>query len=320
MPLRRFAILAASAAIACGGSAAHPVAASSPPPPSPPAEEPSAASAGAGGSIPPEPPSPGGAENGPPEPSDAPPLATTPSTRGWLGVELEAPGPGEGGARIGKVVPRSPADAAGLQTGDVIVRLDEQPVASPADVIGVVASRPAGSRIGVVLKRGTAPRLLPVTLGSYPERDQLYRMSFVDLPAPSFELLSTAKGTFTPTLSAQRGKVVVVEFWASWCVACRALIPHMNDLYSRYSARGLAVVGITADGTMQAATAASELGMEFPILSDETGKTMRAYDARAIPAVFVIDRRGTVRDVMVGYDRARVAQVDALVQRLLAER
>lgn len=319
----RLAILAGLAAIACGGRSAHTV---SVPPPPPPAgaqtrpEEP--ASGAARDDLPPLETAiaPGLPEEAPTESAPSNGGTPVPAARGWLGVELESAGPSESGVRIGRVVPRSPADSGGLRTGDLIIRLDEQAVASPADVIAVVSSHPAGSRIGVVLKRGTADRLLAVTLGSYPERDQLYRMSFVDLPAPSFELLRTAKGSFTPTLAAQRGKVLVLEFWASWCVACRALIPHMNQLHARYASRGLSVLGITADPVAQAATSATDLGMEFPIASDETGKTMKAYDARAIPAVFVIDRRGTVRDVMVGYDPSRVGQVDALVERLLAER
>ena len=60
--------------------------------------------------------------------------------------------------------------------------------------------------------------------------------------------------------------------------------------------------------------------MTYPVAADESGKTTIAYQARAIPAVFVIDRRGTVRDVMVGYDAVRLPQLDALVERLIAER
>lgn len=243
-----------------------------------------------------------------------------PTQRGWLGVELSAHDPGQAGVVVEFVVPRSPADEAGVKPGDVLLRLDETPVSSPEDVKRFVAAHPVGTRLGIVLRRGSADRLFAATLAGFPEREDLYRMSFVDRPAPPLELLQTAKGSFTPTLAAQKGRVLLVEFWAPWCVACRALIPHMNQLHAAYEARGLSVLGITGDPVVRAASAAGELGMEFPIASDETGKTMRAYAARAIPAVFVIDRRGTVRDVMVGYDPVRIAKVDALVRALLAER
>jgi peroxiredoxin len=172
----------------------------------------------------------------------------------------------------------------------------------------------------VALRRGAADRLVAVTLGSMPEREEIYRMSFVDQPAPPFEELVAANGSFTPTLKAQRGHVVVLEFWAPWCVACRALIPHMNQLHERYRARGVQVIAITAEPRASAAAAASDLGMNYPIAADESGKTCSAYQARAIPAVFVIDRSGTVRDVMVGYDVRRLPKLDALVEHLVAAR
>ena len=217
-------------------------------------------------------------------------------------------------------MPKSPAEKAGLLAGDLITRLDEQSVGAPADVIGVVSRRQAGTRLGVALKRQNTDRLVAVTLGALPERDEIYRMTFVDQPAPDFEQLATASGSFKPTLAAQRGQVVVVEFWAPWCVACRALIPHMNQWHAKYASRGVRIVGITAEPVAQAASAATELGMKYAVASDESGKTIMAYQAMAIPAVFVIDRGGTVRDVMVGYDTVRLPKLDALVERLIAER
>jgi peroxiredoxin len=309
----RFAALAALALSACASSPAPTVAIRTPPaPPAPPPAKPSPATdpegqIGLGESD---------QDEGSPDADDAPPG----QGRGWLGVELEPAAPDEGGVRVARVVPKSPAEKAGLLAGDLIQRLDSEPVGAPADVIGIVSRRQAGTRVGVALKRQKADRLAVVTLGAYPEQDEIYRMTFVDQPAPQLEGLKTAQGSFAPSIAAQRGQVVVVEFWASWCVACRALIPHMNQWHAQYAARGLRVIGITGDPLARAATAAKELGMEYPIAADESGKTIMAYQARAIPAVFVIDRAGTVRDVMVGYDAVRLPKLDALVLRLLAER
>jgi peroxiredoxin len=255
-------------------------------------------------------------DEGSPDADDAPPG----EGRGWLGVELEPAAPDEGGVRIARIVPKSPAEKAGLAAGDLIQRLDSESVAAPADVVGIVSRRRAGTRVGVAFKRQHADRLAMVTLETYPDQDEIVRMTFVDQPAPQLEGLKTAQGTFAPTIAAQRGQVLVVEFWAPWCVACRALIPHMNQWHAQYAARGLHVVGITGDPLARAATAAKELGMEYPVASDESGKTIMAYQARAIPAVFVIDRAGTVRDVMVGFDAVKLPKLDALVLKLLAER
>jgi peroxiredoxin len=215
------------------------------------------------------------------------------------------------------LIPGSPAAKAGVLGGDVIVRLDNDAVEQPSDVVQWVSRRPSGTRVGLMIKRRKADRLIGVRLGAYPEGDELVRMAFIDRPAPAFELLKTAQGNITPTLAAQRGKVLVVEFWAPWCVACRALIPHMNQWHAQYAARGLRVLGITNERVARASMVARQLGMDFPVLADETGKTTRAYHARAVPMVLIIDRSGTVRDIMVGYDSKKLLQLDSLVRQLI---
>lgn len=299
---------------ACGGSTPATVAVA-PPPPAPVAPEPKPEPA-ATASEPGE-----GAENGPAQveasaPDEPAPVAPE---RGWLGVELE-PAPDLGGVRINNVVPHSPAEAAGLMPGDVILKIEGDAVPSPGNVVAAVGGRKPGTPVGIALKRGKLDKLVTVTLGGAPELDELARMTFVDRPAPMFAELRSAKGSFTTTLTAQHGQVVVLEFWAPWCAACRLLIPHMNDLHSQYAARGLRVIGVTMEPVSRAASAANELGMDYSIASDESGKTTRAYKASAIPAVFAIDRSGNVRDVMIGYDAARLGKFEELVKRLVAER
>jgi thiol-disulfide isomerase/thioredoxin len=240
--------------------------------------------------------------------------------QGWLGVELEPPATGEAGVRIARVVPHSPADQAGLAAGDLIERLDGESVSAPEDVVGIVGSHAAGSRIGVALKRLHTDRLISVTLSARASRDEVLRMGFVGEPAPPLDGLHLAKGSLVPTLGAQRGHVVLIEFWAPFCMPCRALIPHLNQLHAQYAARGLSILGVTLAPVTRAAAAATDLGMEYPIASDESERTSRAYQASATPMVFLLDRGGTVREVIVGYDAPRLAKLDQLVDRLIAER
>lgn len=299
---------------ACGGSK-PPVVAVQPPPASPAAAQPAP-------SAPAEPAETTSADpNGAPAQIEAAPdePAPAPRERGWLGVELE-PAPDEGGVRITNVIPHSPAENAGLAPGDVILRIEGDPTPSPSNVVMAVAGRRPGTTIGLALKRARADKLVSLALGTAPDPDELMRMTFVDRPAPSFHELRAARGNFGTTIASQRGQVVILEFWAPWCAACRLLIPHMNDWHAQYAARGVRVIGVTVESVPRAAAAAAELGMDYGIAADESGKTMVAYKANAIPAVFAIDRSGTVRDVMIGYDAERVAQFGELVKRLVAER
>jgi len=102
-------------------------------------------------------------------------------------------------------------------------------------------------------------------------------------------------GGKTFPLSEQRGKVVVLDFWASWCVPCVAALPHLQELYHAEKERGLEVVAINYLETPAAAIAfARELDIEIPIgLYDDVLDDV--FDVKALPTLFIADRRGDLR-------------------------
>lgn len=249
----------------------------------------------------------------PPAPDARP--AEPVSTRGWLGVAL---GPDPKGAVVDRVVPGSPAKQAGLETGDVITSVAGEPIKGPSDVVRIVAQHEKGERLPIGLVRDGEARLLPVVLAGRPVDSDITRMSFVGQPAPELGVLKTVKGSVTPTLQALRGKVVVLEFWASWCAVCRFMVPTLNEWQARFGPQGAVVLGVTVDSVTVASTAANQLGMSYSLASDHEGTATQAYAANAIPTLFIIDKKGTVREVIIGYSEAELAQAEALIDRLLA--
>ena len=237
---------------------------------------------------------------------------------GWLGVELLASPSGQAGVLVRHVVHGSPADQADLRSGDVLLRVHGEAVDGPADVARLVGERGAGRRLNLVLRRGTQERLVAVLLAAVPTGDEILHMSYVGAPAPPLQALTAARGHPPLTLGAVRGQVTLVEFWSPWCTVCRMLIPVMNDWHERYRARGVQFVAITTEPPSQAAQAAAGLGMDCPVASDESEQTTLAYRALALPTLFVIDPDGTVRDVMVGFSRRKMRQVQALIEELVA--
>ncbi len=236
---------------------------------------------------------------------------------GWLGVELAAQPPTEAGVMVRDVVPHSPAQAAGLSAGDILISIDGEVVSRPGDVVRLIAQRRAGARVAVAFRRGDADRLAAVVLEARPDLDEQMRKTYVGAPAPSFRSLTTVQGSVPADVSALKGKVVIVEFWASWCVPCRLSAPKLNAWHERWKAEGLEVLGVTTDPATFATQAALEFGIHYSIASDESGQTSRAYRALSIPTLFVIDRSGVVRDVVVGYSSDRLAQTEQLVQELV---
>ena len=103
-------------------------------------------------------------------------------------------------------------------------------------------------------------------------------------------------------LHEQRGQVVLVNFWATWCAPCRQEMPHLNRLYDKYRASGFVLLGVNVDDdARKAAELAARLDVKFPVLLDSDKKVSRAYDASAMPSTVVIDRDGKVRYVHRGY-------------------
>jgi thiol-disulfide isomerase/thioredoxin len=174
--------------------------------------------------------------------------------------------------------------------------------------------------VGVSLVRQGSDRLIAVVLEGRPDQDELLQAQFLGAPAPAWRPLATVRGSAPASVAELRGRVVVIEFWASWCVACRLSVPTLNAWKDRYGAQGLTVLGVTTDPPAIAMEASVELGIEYPVLSDDDAETSRVYRAMALPTLFLIDRQGVVRDVMVGYSSARLAQAEAKLQELVGVR
>lgn len=238
---------------------------------------------------------------------------------GWLGVALTGGAPNEPGVIVSNVLRRSPADNCGLRVGDVVLGVNDERVASPEELSRRIADSGAGARANLMVLRNEQHHLLAAHLSANPGLEGQLRLGFLDAPAPEFEQVEVARGSLGPTLQALRGQVVVLEFWATWCGACRALLPTLNGWHERYQSRGGLVVSVTTDPVGKAAQDATELGLRYPVLSDPTGVTAQAYQAFALPTLFVIDRAGVVRDVSVGYDLARISEIEATLERLVSE-
>jgi cytochrome c biogenesis protein CcmG, thiol:disulfide interchange protein DsbE len=137
--------------------------------------------------------------------------------------------------------------------------------------------------------------------------------------APNFTLKTLAGET--TSLAAQRGKVVIINLWASWCGPCRAEMPAIQRLYEaqrEHDLTVLAIHGTFQDGEENARAFAQELGLTFPIVLDRDGAVSRTYHLRALPSTFIVDRKGIIRDIIFGGPLSE-ATLLSMIDLLLAE-
>ena len=136
--------------------------------------------------------------------------------------------------------------------------------------------------------------------------------------APDFTLRSV--GGPNLRLQEQRGRVVLVNFWATWCAPCRQEMPHLNKLHDKYRASGLVLLGVNIDDDARTATdLAAKLGLRFPVLLDTDKTVSRLYEMGAMPSTVVIDREGRVRYLHRGYRDGVEVAYDEQIRALLKE-
>ena len=136
--------------------------------------------------------------------------------------------------------------------------------------------------------------------------------------APDFTLRSMDGPNLR--LQEQRGRVVLVNFWASWCGPCRQEMPHLNKLYDKYRGSGFVLLGVNIDDNARTATElAAKLGLRFPVLLDTDKTVSRLYEMGAMPATVMIDREGRVRYLHRGYRDGVEVTYDEQVRALLKE-
>jgi len=139
--------------------------------------------------------------------------------------------------------------------------------------------------------------------------------------APDFEL-PTLDGTSSVKLSSLKGKVVVLDFWATWCGPCQRALPGTEALYQKFKAQGLQVLGINIEGNPAKALAnAKDLKLNFPSLVAQNGPgganwgtiQIKQYGVSGIPHTFLIDKKGIIQAADT------ILQNDQLIERLLKE-
>jgi len=130
---------------------------------------------------------------------------------------------------------------------------------------------------------------------------------------------TTADGR-TVSLASLRGKVILLNFWATWCQECRPEMPLFERLHREFAAQGLSVVGINArEGTAAVRGYAKELGLTFPLVLDAKGEINAAYGVIGLPATFLIGRDGRAVGRAVGPRDWGSASAKGIIQALLAE-
>lgn len=136
--------------------------------------------------------------------------------------------------------------------------------------------------------------------------------------APDFTLHSD--GPHNLRLSEQRGYIVAVVFWASWCRSCPVQLQALEQLQQKYRDYGVKIWAVTLDKTRSDAEHYREhKGLDLTMLFDDRFIVSERYDINDLPSSFIVDRDGIIRHLQDGFEPADVGKFDTLLQSLVSE-
>jgi len=122
-------------------------------------------------------------------------------------------------------------------------------------------------------------------------------------------------------LTQYKGKVVILDFWASWCVPCRRSFPWLNEMQAKYASDGLVVIGVNLDNdAAEAQLFLDEFPPEFKIVYDTDKTLAHEYDVIAMPSSYVIARDGTIQERHLGYKVSLQDDYEAVIVEALREK
>ncbi len=235
--------------------------------------------------------------------------ASVATPKAWLGIAfLDVPaenvpreyGPSkpEGIVRVIQIIKGASAEQAGLQVDDYILAVNGVPLAGRRTLLDTIQSHGIGDRVTLKIGRNGQVTSQVMALSPRPEDISNLTKSMLGSPAPELE------GVYyqgdAGKLQKNRGKVVLLDFWATWCGPCRMTLPGLDALYQQYKDKGLVVIGVSSESAPELEAFHQQKPLSYPLFCDVAQLTTRKYQAFAYPTLVLIDKQGIVQRVEVG--------------------
>jgi thiol-disulfide isomerase/thioredoxin len=247
------------------------------------------------------------ASAGAPSKDGTPAAAKKPAA--WLGVAIAdvlpneipaayAPTTPEGAVKVLQVFRGTSADQAGLKDGDFILSVNAADLHGRKTLLDTIHSKGVGEIVELRVGREGKTFKQKMALSPKPEDMRAITQMLVGGPAPALDgkYYSGDAGA----LAQNKGKVVLVDFWATWCGPCRMTLPSLDALYKKYHGQGLEIIGVSAESLEDLKAFQGSAKLSYPLFNDIGHITTNQYQALAFPTLAVIDKQGIIQRMEVG--------------------
>lgn len=257
---------------------------------------------------------PGSATRADPKPESGKPVSQAASAAkakpaAWLGISFADaplasipaayahPSP-EGAVCIQQVFKGTSADQAALKEGDYILSINKTPLAGRKTLLDTIHSKGVGDI--VELRIGRDGKVLNQKMALSPRPEDMRSITQMLVGSPAMELDGTFYAGDVGPLAKNLGKVVVLDFWATWCGPCRSTIPGLDALHKKYHDKGVEIIGISSENIEELKAFQTAGHQGYSLFNDISQITTRKYQAYAFPTLVLIDKKGIIQRIEVG--------------------
>ena len=158
--------------------------------------------------------------------------------------------------------------------------------------------------------------IISINAGAQRVTSDLKKIKFTGIP-----IALVSAGSYPPapkTLLDFKDKVVVIDFWASWCEPCKFALPHYNELYKTYRGKNVIFVGINEDDEAKDRDATlKQIPLDFPIYQDKDQEFAKIFQVVALPSLYVLNRKHEVVALFRGFEKSKTAELEKVLQDLI---
>jgi len=228
-----------------------------------------------------------------------------------MGVDRPVP-------RVVRVFRGSPAETGDVRVGDFVLVFDGKPVADVRDLVTRVGAKPPGSHVKfLVFRKGDGKLEKPVVLDLRVDARERFKQEWLGRAMPAVSVSGVRDsdgGRIDLSPSATRGKVIVIDYFATWCGPCKMVMPQLEALQKEYAASGVRVIGVSGEEPEVVRPFVEKRGLAYTVgLDDEKGEFRKHLEVSVLPTVWVVDRNGKIQDIFFG--AGHHSQIDAAVRR-----
>ncbi len=247
-----------------------------------------------------------------------------PKTKAWLGIAFEDAPPAkipaayqhpspEGAVRIQQVFKGTSADQAALKEDDFILSINGATLAGRKTLLDTILSKGVGDV--VELRIGRDGKILTQKMALSPKPEDMRSITKMLVGSAAPELDGKYYSADVGSLKNNIGKIVLLDFWATWCGPCRSTLPGLDMLYQKYHDKGVQIIGISSESLEDLQAFQNSSRHAYSLFNDISQITTRHYQAFAYPTLVLIDRKGIIQRIEVGAHPAE--QVEQWIKELM---